>query len=191
MSAEDTNCDALRQMISKTVAARFQASRRLDCHNKLSLFSIALFSIILILVALLQLVSFRFSFDSVVVNIGQAFLSILILCFSIAISMSDFSLKSSKHHECGVQLNELVYKLMNKWGVVLSDQEYEQRLSEYFNILSKYENHTEADNSRVNKKTKCIEGTASGYYSRFSLYFLLIAVSLGWFFVLIAKTAFF
>jgi len=187
MSAEDTNCDALRQMISKTVAARFQASRRLDFHNKLSLFSISLFSIILILVALLQLVEFNFSFGSVAVNIGQVFLSIVILCFSIAISMSDFSLKSSKHHECGVQLNELVYKLMNKWGVTLSDQEYEQRLSEYFNILSKFENHTETDNSRVNKKTEYVEGTDFRYYSGFSLYFLLIFVSLGWFFVLIAK----
>ncbi|PAA26007.1 SLATT domain-containing protein [Pseudomonas fragi] len=191
MSAEDTNCDALRQMISKTVAARFQASRRLDFHNKLSLFSISLFSIILILVALLQLVEFGFSFDSVVVNIGQVFLSIVILCFSIAISMSDFSLKSSKHHECGIQLNELVYKLMNKWGVVLSDQEYEQKLNEYFDILKRYENHTEADNCRVNKKTKYIEGTAADYYLRFALYFLLIAVSLGWFFVLIAKAVFF
>lgn len=191
MSAEDTNCDALRQMISKTMAARFQASRRLDFHNKLSLFSISLFSIILILVALLQLVDFKFTFDSVVVNIGQVFLSIVILCFSIAISMSDFSLKSSKHHECGVQLNELTYKLMNKWGVVLSDQEYEQKLGEYFNILSKYENHSESDNSRVNKKTKYVEGSGTGYYSRFSLYFLLIAISLGWFFVLIAKAAFF
>ncbi|MCK1784906.1 MULTISPECIES: SLATT domain-containing protein [Pseudomonas] len=187
MSAEDTNCDALRQMISKTVAARFQASRRLDFHNKLSLFSISLFSIILILVALLQLVEFDFSFGSVAVNIGQVFLSIVILCFSIAISMSDFSLKSSKHHECGVQLNELVYKLMNKWGVTLSDQEYEQRLSEYFNILSKFENHTETDNSRVNKRTEYVEGTDFRYYSGFSLYFLLIFVSLGWFFVLIAK----
>lgn len=187
MSAEDTNCDALRQMISKTVAARFQASRRLDFHNKLSLFSISLFSIILILVALLQLVEFNFSFGNVAVNIGQVFLSIVILCFSIAISMSDFSLKSSKHHECGVQLNELVYKLMNKWGVTLTDQEYEQRLSEYFNILSKFENHTEADNSRVNKKTEYVEGTRFRYYSGFSLYFLLIVVSLGWFFVLIAK----
>lgn len=190
MSAEDTNCDALRQMISKTVAARFQASRRLDFHNKLSLFSISLFSIILILVSLLQLVEFRFSFEGVVVNIGQVFLSIVILCFSIAISMSDFSLKASRQHECGVHLNELVYKLMNKWGVVLSDQEYEQRLSEYFNILSRYENHTEADNSRVNKKTKYIGGTGAGYYSRFSLYFLLITISLGWFLVLIAKTLF-
>jgi hypothetical protein len=187
MSAEDTNCDALRQMISKTVAARFQASRRLDFHNKLSLFSISLFSIILILVALLQLVEFNFSFGNVAVNIGQVFLSIVILCFSIAISMSDFSLKSSKHHECGVQLNELVYKLMNKWGVTLTDQEYEQRLSEYFNILRKFENHTEADNSRVNKKTEYVEGTGFRYYSGFSLYFLLIVVSLGWFFVLIAK----
>jgi hypothetical protein len=145
----------------------------------------------LILVALLQLVDFKFTFDSVVVNIGQVFLSIVILCFSIAISMSDFSLKSSKHHECGVQLNELTYKLMNKWGVVLSDQEYEQKLGEYFNILSKYENHSEADNSRVNKKTKYVEGSTARYYSRFSLYFLLIVISLGWFFVLIAKAAFF
>lgn len=190
MSTEDTNCDKLRQMISKTVAARFQASRRLDLHNRLSLFSISLFSIILILIALLQLVEFDFSLNNVAVNIGQLFLSIVILCFSIAISMSDFSLKSSKHHECGVQLNELVYKLMNKWGVVLSDQEYEQKLGEYFSILSKYENHTEADNSRVNKKSKYIEGTTIGYYSNFWLYFLLIIISLGWFLLLIAKATF-
>lgn len=190
MSTEDTNCDALRQMISKTAAARFQASRRLDFHNKLSLFSISLFSIILILVSLLQLIEFDFSFEGVTVNIGQAFLSIVILCFSIAISMSDFSLKSSKHHDCGVQLNELVYRLMNKWGVVLSDQEYEQRLNEYFNILSKYENHSEVDNARVNKKAKYTEGSGVRYYSRFTLYFLLILVSLGWFLVLVAKTTF-
>lgn len=186
MSAEDTNCDALRQMISKTVAARFQASRRLDFHNRLSLFSISLFSIILILVSLLQLVDFSFAFSSVVVNIGQVFLSIVILCFSIAISMSDFSLKSSKYHECGIQLNELVYKLMNKWGVVLSESEYEQRLGEYFQILDKYENHTEADNNKVNKKNSFIV-SAFRYYSRFALYFLLIAISLGWFLVLIGK----
>lgn len=187
MSTEDTNCDALRQMISKTVSARFQASRRLELHNKLSIFSISLFSIILILVAILQLVEFGFSFSGVVVNIGQVFLSIVILCFSIAISMSDFSLRSSKHHECGVQLNKLVYKLMNKWGVVLSDEEYEKSLNEYFDILSKYENHGESDNSRVNKKIKYVECSGFGYYSRFLLYFLLIIFSLGWFFALVAK----
>ena len=143
-----------------------------------------------ILVALLQLVGFKFTVNDLVVNIGQVFLSIVILCFSIAISMSDFSLKSSKHHECGVQLNELVYKLMNKWGVKLSDEEYEKRLGEYFNILSRYENHAEADNNRINKKTKYVEGTGPSYYSRFSLYFLLIIVSLIWFFVLIAKAMF-
>lgn len=104
--------------------------------------------------------------------------------------MSDFSLKSSRHHECGVQLNELAYRLMNKWGVKLSDEEYEQRLSEYFNILRKYENHTEADNSRVNKKVEYVVGSTASYYSRFSLYFLLIVISLAWFFVLIAKAAF-
>lgn len=100
--------------------------------------------------------------------------------------MSDFSLKSSKYHECGIQLNELVYKLMNKWGVVLSESEYEQRLGEYFQILDKYENHTEADNNKVNKKSSFIV-SAFRYYSRFALYFLLIAISLGWFLVLIGK----
>lgn len=191
MSTKDTNCDALRQMISKTVAVRFQASRRLDLHNKLSLFSISLFSIILILVALLQLIDFKFYFESTVVNIGQVFLSIVILCFSIAISMSDFSLKSSKHHECGIELNELVYKLMNKWGVVLTDDEYKEYLEEYFGILKRYENHTETDNCRVNKKTRYIAGTTAQYYSRFSLYFLLIAFSLSWLFILVAKAKFF
>ncbi|WP_024645073.1 SLATT domain-containing protein [Pseudomonas syringae] len=190
MSSKDTNCDALRQMISKTVAARFQASRRLDFHNRMSLFSISLFSIVLILVSLFQLAGFKFVFSDQVINIGQVFLTIVILCFSIAISMSDFSLRSSRFHECGIQLNELVYRLMNKWGVVLSDQDYDLRLSEYFDILKKYENHTDADNDRVNKEFCHLGVSGFKYYSRFFVYFLLIAMAVFWFFIIVGRADF-
>lgn len=187
MSSKDTNSDALRQMISKTVAARFQASRRLEFHNRMSLFSISLFSIVLILVSLFQLVGFHFALSDQVVNIGQVFLTIIILCFSIAISMSDFSLRSSKFHECGVRLNKLVYKLMNAWGVTLSEHEYELKLEEYFNILNSYENHTDADNDRANKDFCHLGVSGFRYYSRFFVYFFLIATAGFWFLVIVGK----
>lgn len=79
---------------------------------------------------------------------------------------------------------------MNKWGVVLSDQDYDLRLSEYFDILKRYENHTDADNDRVNKEFCHLGVSGFKYYSRFFIYFLLIAMAVFWFFIIVGRADF-
>ncbi|CAI8732853.1 SLATT domain-containing protein [Pseudomonas sp. IT-P294] len=181
---KDINSNALRQMISKTVASRFQASRRLTLHNNLSLFSITLFSILLILVSMVQAVGLKFAVSDYVVNIGQLFLSILVLCFSIAITMSDFSLKSSKQHDCGMELNELVTYLKNKWDIELSDDEYNDSVKKYYSILAKYENHLDVDFNKVVAPKKICSKENLNYYARFGFYYVLLLTVLTWIYYL-------
>jgi hypothetical protein len=181
---KDINSNALRQMISKTVASRFQASRRLTLHNNLSLFSITLFSILLILVSMVQAVGLKFAISDYVVNIGQLFLSILVLCFSIAITMSDFSLKASKQHDCGMELNELVTYLKNKWDIALSDEEYDDGVKKYYSILAKYENHLDVDFNKVVAPKELFSRANLNYYVRFGFYYVLVLTVLAWLYCL-------
>ena len=185
MSSEHINSNALRQMVYKTALSRFQASKRLQLHGSFSLLSISIFSIILILISILQVAGFKFVVSDLIVSVGQVFLSVLILCFSIAISLSDFGLKSSRHHACGMELNCLVTLLKNKWGIVVTDSEYEGWVSKYSNILDKYENHLSIDFD----KAASVYGTLSyvnfSYYMRFFLYIGLLVTSVLWFLLVV------
>lgn len=181
---KDINSNALRQMISKTVASRFQASRRLTLHNNLSLFSITFFSILLILVSMVQATGLKFGVNDYVVNIGQLFLSILVLCFSIAITMSDFNLKAHRQHDCGMELNELVTYLKNKWDVTLSDAEYEDGVKRYYAVLGKYENHLEVDFNKANGSKGFYSRESFDYYLRFGFYYALILIVVVWLYYL-------
>lgn len=184
MSNKTSNCDELRQMISKTKDARFKASRRLSRHNKLSLASLSFFSAVLVLVSLFQLAGYKFSLDDVFVNTGQIFLSIVILCLSIALGMSDFGLRSFMHHSCGVELNKIVYELMNRWGVTLSDAEYKERLDRYFEILDKYENHSSYDLEASGCQLKVAAVKFFKFFMEYFIYIFLFIFSVGWLFFL-------
>lgn len=188
MSSEHINSNALRQMISKTAASRFQASKRLQLHGVLSLLSISIFSIILILVSLFQVAGIEFAASDIVVSAGQVFLSVLILCFSIAISLSDFGLKSSRHHACGVELNCLVALLKNKWGIKLSDEEYDSWVFKYFDVLEKYENHLAVDFDKSNSVYGTFSYVNFSYYIRFFLYLGLLVTSLIWLYYVFFKS---
>jgi hypothetical protein len=184
MTAKYINSNEARQMISKTASSRFQASRRFMLHNYLSLFSVSFFSLVLIVTSIPQVANYKFLVNPTIVNIGQLSLSILLLSLSIAIGLSDFSLKSHQHHACGMELNKLVTLLKNKWDQHLNPAEYNEYIEKYYSILEKYENHSEIDYKKANL-AKCIFSKNSVfYYSRFSLYFIMISLAVGWVFFL-------
>src|SRR4051812_39751974 len=75
--------------VSKTAAARYNATRRLRMHNAASLWTISLFSLGLILVSLLQALALPIPFAPAIVNLVQVFLSITILVISVILTMSN------------------------------------------------------------------------------------------------------
>lgn len=180
MTEKYINSNEVRQMISKTASSRFQASRRFALHNYLSLLSVSFFSLVLIITSTPQIANYKFLANPTIVNIGQLSLSILLLSLSIAIGLSDFSLKSHQHHACGMELNKLATLLKNKWDQHLESAEYNEYIEKYYLILEKYENHLEIDHKKANQ-SKCIFSKISIlYYSRFSIYIIMISLALGW-----------
>lgn len=180
MTTKYINSNEARQMISKTASSRFQASRRFALHNYLSLFSVSFFSLVLIVTSIPQIANYKFIVNPTFFNIGQLSLSILLLSLSIAIGLSDFSLKSHQHHACGMELNRLATLLKNKWDQHLNPTEYNEYIEEYYSTLAKYENHLEIDYIKANL-TKCVFSKNSiYYYSRFSIYFIMIILAVGW-----------
>lgn len=180
MTAKYINSNETRQMISKTASSRFQASRRFALHNHLSLLSISFFSLVLIVTSIPQIANYTFLVNPTFFNIGQLSLSILLLSLSIAIGLSDFSLKSHQHHACGMELNKLATLIKNKWDQNLDPAEYNEYIEKYYSILEKYENHSEIDHKKANL-AKCIFSKNSVlYYSRFSLYIIMMTLAIGW-----------
>ncbi|WGZ92680.1 MAG: SLATT domain-containing protein [Candidatus Thiothrix putei] len=165
----------------------FQAGRRLDLHNTLSLWSLTTLAFSLIVVSLITQIYGANKFVeeySRFLNISMTVLSILALIISVVVQKSDFSLKADKFRRQAMDINEL--RISFKHLIDNNDQTtddlrklYEDKSKNYSEILERNLIHDQIDYNVSN--TQGIEHTY--YYikmiiTEFLGYWIIIALAL-------------
>lgn len=140
----ETPIQNLYRRNNMTYFCRFSASRRLKKHEALSLWTISLFSIGLIIMPISKALGVQCTGGPMVVMLEVAS-AIVILVYSIIVNKSDFSHRSEQYHQCGLELNDLNRKLFKFKNRDLSDEEIDQYVNIYNEILRRYENHSNLD----------------------------------------------
>lgn len=177
----------LERRIKTTATNRFNASSRLNKHNKFSLWTVMLFSLGLILVSILNLTE---DICSKNVDIILIFFSVAILTISTALSMSNFGARAEKFLDCGRELHALAlnFKTILNNENEQTNENYEQYQKEYEHILSRYENHELLDHlytklmwsDTYNQKWHHYINTYFRFFLEYIIYFILVGVEVLW-----------
>lgn len=136
----------LHRRADLTSKARYHAARRLRAHNSFSQWTLALLAVGQIVIALVAALHLRTSFLPAYVDFGGVFFGVLVLTYSLLLGMADYSARSVKLHECGIELGALARRLflLSKDPCSTAD-DYMQSAKDYYAILSKHENHSAVD----------------------------------------------
>jgi hypothetical protein len=137
--------EELHRRVNKTSRCRFIAARRLERQYKLSQWSITFLSVALIVIPLLQAMNVPMRFNSQLLNAIQVAIAVLVLAFSLLISMENYSVRAEKMHSCGLDLRDLALTLQSYLNKEGSDEEYKLLCEKYHAILRSYENHAAVD----------------------------------------------
>lgn len=136
----------LFRRVETTCKSRYNASSRLQWQHTFSQWTIALLSLTLIVVPLIQLSTIQVSYSNAYVNVMQIILAALVLVYSLLIGTENFSRRSEKLHRCGLELGRLARQIKPyKEGEVPEVEKYEELQNRYYDILKKYENHARID----------------------------------------------
>jgi hypothetical protein len=150
---EDTPLKELYRRIRLTAGARFNAARRLWRHDRLAQWSIALSSVALIVLALVQAVGIETTVSSRALSVVQVSLAVLVLVISLLISRDNFALQAYRMHRCGLELNRLKRRIEPRLASLHDDDFFCNVSEEYYGILCEHENHAPIDYDlyRLNK----------------------------------------
>ncbi|EHR7165245.1 SLATT domain-containing protein [Vibrio parahaemolyticus] len=135
----------LYDRIRKTACSRFYAHNRLQLHNYASLWTITFFSMGLIFIPLVETFGLKSSFSPNYTNFIQVVLAILILIFSVLLSLANFAVRADRIHLCGMTLNALAFRVHKSIHEGATSEEYAALAKEYDDVLQKYENHSSLD----------------------------------------------
>jgi hypothetical protein len=142
---ESPMLDLLRrtQITSK---ARYHSARRLSLHGWYSQWTLALLAVGQLVISLIPALKLKSSFSEAYLNFGGIFFGVLVLAYSLLLGMGNFPARSQKMHECGLEMGRLARQL-TLWtdGKNATDEQYDKAAKEYYDTLSKYENHTNID----------------------------------------------
>ena len=183
----ETPAQHLLRSLQITSSARFNASRRLRLHQDVSLWAVSVFSVVLIVVPLLEPFGVKTNLNSQLVNLLNIVAAIIILVISILVNSSNFAERSEKMHRCALELNALARDVelrIQEAGVEATNIKDLQ--ARYDEILTRYENHEDMD-FRVAQVKKAAEFYSIKWWQRvrlfvdtlksFSLYFVLMLVA--------------
>lgn len=132
-----------------TRGSRFNASKRFALQSKLSTLSISIWSGYIIILSFITLTGTRIveGIESQELAIITISLSILILVFSLIESGNNYSIKSSKIHDCAVEISR-IYDKLNLINYKEEDytDDFKKLIDEYHIVISKYDyNHNDDD----------------------------------------------
>ncbi len=193
---KEDHVEELYDRVQKTACSRFFAHDRLKKHHAASLWTIAFFSVGLIVIPLIQTFGLQARFSENYIGFIQVLLAIVILTISIMLNMSNFAVRADRIHKCGMVLNALARKVHGKLDGGCSEEEYEALVNEYNNILQAYENHSRIDylfTKRHMTNYYKVKWYQSAYYEalywlQFSPYAILIAFEGIWIYMLVTPT---
>jgi hypothetical protein len=188
-STPPSRFDDLYRRVRLTTATRFQAAHRLQRHEKLAQWTVALLSVSLIVLPLLQAMGVVAGLTTQALNALQVVLAVLVLVFSLLISRDNHGVRAERMHRCGMELGALARQLESYRGKDASDAVYDDLTKTYDGILRRYENHEPVDwlMIKVANRAEFYPGDTLGwlwnfarsqftYWLSFAPYFLIIAI---------------
>jgi hypothetical protein len=178
--------DNLYRRSGITKESCFQATRRLEGHNNLSLWSLTILAFSLIVISLLT----QLYADNAFITEHKRFLgfamtaiSIFAMVIAVVVQKSDFSLKADRFRRQAMEINELRLSFKHLIEKDISDNEqqkiYEEKSREYSHILNRDLIHDQID-----FYVSSTQGIEHKYYSakmlltQFAGYYLTILMSL-------------
>ncbi|CAH0525525.1 hypothetical protein VHP8226_01051 [Vibrio hippocampi] len=140
-----------------TSKARYEASRRLRSQSWFSQWTLAYMAIGQIILSMLPI--FELTTTSISSNAQNAvavFFAVVVLAYSLLLGMGDFSARSAKIHQCGLELAELAreLKFMVDSKAKVGRKEYLSYVGRYYQCLGRYENHSSHDYTVAKKEHK-------------------------------------
>ena len=135
----------------RTAKARFVAAQRFELHNLCSRCTVAIASIALLTIPLLQAFDLSTNLNSQQLNVIQILLAVVILVFSLLLSGEEYAVKANRMHRCGIELNALAQKsrelnvLAQKNGKQVDDEMQLRLLEQYHNVIQRCDNHQQID----------------------------------------------
>jgi len=139
--------DELYRIVELVAKARYTAHRRLTFHSSFAQFSLTFLSIGLIIIPLLDLGGFSAHYSPKYIQIMQIVFAVILLAYSLLLSMGRFEARAEKMLSCGIALSRILRQVKPLQGTSppLPDPVYDELYTRYYDILEKFENHTQAD----------------------------------------------
>lgn len=144
-SEKDNKFEELYRRLSVTSKARYQASRRLGWHNWFSQWTLAFMAIGQIIIQLMKPLGFCYNFSDNYYTLMSIVFSVILLAYSLLLGMGNFSARSVKIHQCGIELGRIARNVKPYIGSKDNDDKYNTLAENYYNCLEKYENHSHID----------------------------------------------
>lgn len=139
------------QAMQTTAEVRFAASVRLKQKSKAYFITSTIFSLGLILIALLQLTEAKVAFSSQMLTAMTTFLAVAVLVYSVTAGTAHYEVRAEQLNECGDRLKNLIRTLTR-------EIDYQRRIDEqkiadyeykYHLIVTDTEPHNRNDYRRV------------------------------------------
>jgi hypothetical protein len=141
----DNKFSELHRRVSMTSKARYCASRRLQFHKMMSQWTVTLIAVGLIAVSVLAISPVALRFSPPYVAVMQIIFSVLILAYTLLLSLGNYSARSVKIHRCGMELGKLARELKPYLNMQDERGAYDKFVEMYYECLEKYENHEACD----------------------------------------------
>ncbi len=140
----------LSRWIEETYKIRFRAANILNHHNLLSQITLACLAVFQIIISLIEPFGIKVQSPSEdIIYLVNTFFSVMVLSYSLLLSMANFSTRANKMHQCGLELSALNREILGILELELELKEpkkllekYTQYCNKYNSILDKYDNHT-------------------------------------------------
>lgn len=141
---EENSTDELHRRIKITTIARFKASQRLKLHSVFSQWTLSMLAVGQINISLMSSLDFPKHIDKFYFDFSSIFFGILVLAYSLLLGMGNFSERSTKIYNSGLELSKLGKKIF-----ITNEKNKKEFLweiaKEYTDIMSRYENHSDLD----------------------------------------------
>jgi hypothetical protein len=156
-----------------TSKARYEASRRLKSQSWFSQWTLAYMAIGQIVLSILPILKLTNGTVSTELQSAVTVLfAVIVLAYSLLLGMGDFSARSAKIHQCGLELGELAreLKFLVDKNIESNKDDYLQYIERYYQCLNRYENHSSHDYLVAKKEHKNDEAkenntSVSWYYN--------------------------
>jgi len=145
MTGRPQSFNELYRRVDVTTRTRYNAAQRLQSHHRFSQWVVTLVSVALIAIPLFQAMNVPLKRSPQLLNSVEVFLAVLVLAYSLLLGNENYSGKSEKMLNCGLELGRLSRRIYPHLDKPHQEDLYKELSEEYHDILEKFENHDPID----------------------------------------------